>query len=190
MASIIEIPALRTPRLLLRGFAAADWDAFAVMEADPEVRRYRGGNVLSRAEAWTSMQLVLGQWGLRGYGVFALTETVSGRFAGIAGVLHPADWPEPELAYSLARPFWRQGLASEAAAAARDWAFAAHGFEHLASFILADNAASVRVAARLGATREGTVTLRGFVAQRWVHPRPGTGKNLSRAAGESLPPGA
>lgn len=175
MSPSAAAPILRTPRLLLRGFTRADVDAFAAMEADPEVRRYRGGNTLDRQQAWTSVQLHLGQWPLRGYGVFAVTDAGDGGFRGFAGLLHPADWPEPELAYSLARPFWGQGLATEAATAVRDWAFATFGLPELASFILPGNLASQRVAARIGAVREGSVTVRGLVAERWVHPAPGRG---------------
>jgi RimJ/RimL family protein N-acetyltransferase len=90
-------------------------------------------------------------------------------------VLHPLEWPEPELAYTLDQPFWGQGLAVEAARAARDWAFARLGMSRLASFILPDNARSIRVAKKLGAVREGTVELREFDAEWWVHRSPGHG---------------
>ena len=175
MTTTIRIPTLETDRLVLRAFRPADWDRFADMESKPEMRRYRGANLLSREEAWASMQLILGQWGLRGYGLFAVAERGGAPFIGFAGVLHPADWPEPELAYSLDVPFWGQGFAVEAAAAARDWAFADHDFERLASFILPDNSRSIAVAQTLGAVREGMVALRGFAAEWWVHRRPGAG---------------
>ena len=122
MSTTFEIPTLRTERLTLRAFRAADLDALAAMQANPEVRRFLGGNLLSRAEAWALMERILGQWALRGYGMFAVE--AEGRCAGWAGVLHPLEWPEPELAYSLDQPFWGRGLATEAARAARDWAFA------------------------------------------------------------------
>jgi RimJ/RimL family protein N-acetyltransferase len=178
MTTTFEIPTLRTARLVLRGFGAADLDAWAAMEADPEVRRYRGNNARTRAEAWTAMESALGQWALRGYGLFALEFAADACFAGFAGILHPADWPEPELGYSLAQEFWGQGLATEAAGAARDWAFARHGFARLASFILPDNARSIRVAERLGAVREGMVEVRGFQAEWWVHFAPGRGPTV------------
>jgi RimJ/RimL family protein N-acetyltransferase len=171
MSTKFEIPTLCTGRLVLRAFRAADIDAWAAMEADPEVRRYRGNDPRSRDEAWTAMQASLGQWALRGYGVFAVERISDGGFIGIAGIMHPADWPEPELGYSLARPAWGNGYAIEAAAAARDWAFRSHGFARLASFILPENTRSARVAERLGAILDGTITLRGFQAQWWVHRR-------------------
>jgi RimJ/RimL family protein N-acetyltransferase len=83
----------------------------------------------------------------------------------------PPEWPEPELDYSLDQPFWGRGLATEAARAARDWAFATLDFDRLASFIRPDNARSIRVAEKLGASREGMVDLRGSQAEWWVHRR-------------------
>jgi RimJ/RimL family protein N-acetyltransferase len=175
MGTTFEIPTLHTDRLVLRAFRATDIDAWAPMEADPEVRRFRGNNLRSRSEVWGMMETSLGQWALRGYGVFAIELAADGRFAGFAGVLHPADWPEAELSYSLARDFWGSGLATEAARAARDWAFANRGFSRLASFIWPGNVRSIRVAEKLGAVRESMVTLRGFEAQWWVHFSPGSG---------------
>ncbi len=175
MTTTIEIPTLETPRLILRSFRITDWDAYAAMEAKPAVRAYRGGNLYDRVQSFTAMQQLIGQWGLRGYGVFALELRAGGAFAGLAGVLHPADWPEPEIAYSLDEPFWGQGLATEAAGAVRDWAFDRFQFPRLVSFIMRENVASQRVAARLGAVRDEPVNLRGFAVERWVHPAPGRG---------------
>jgi RimJ/RimL family protein N-acetyltransferase len=169
MTTTFEIPTLRTERLVLRAFRASDIDAWAAMEANPEVRRYRGNNPRTRNEAWTAMATNLGQWALLGYGVFALERVCDGAFIGSCGVNHPEDWPEAELAYALAQEHWGQGLAAEAVAAAREWAFASHGFSRLASFILPDNSRSIRVAEKLGATREGMAMLRGVEAEWWVH---------------------
>jgi RimJ/RimL family protein N-acetyltransferase len=173
MTTTFEIPTLRTPRLTLRAFRPGDFGAWAAMEADPDVRRYRGNNPRTRDEAWRAMETILGQWALRGYGVFALQRNADDRFVGFAGVLHPPDWVEPELAYSLAREAWGGGIAAEAAAAARDWAFARQGFRRMASFIIPENIQSIRVAEKLGAVREGTLLLRGFEVQWWVHHAPG-----------------
>jgi len=169
MSATFEIPTLRTQRLLLRAFRAEDIDAWAAMEADPEVRRYRGNNPRSREQSWAVMESSLGQWALRGYGLFAIERVADGCFIGFTGVLHPADWPEPELSYSLARAAWGRGFATEAARTARAWAFSQPGFERLASFILPENTRSIRVAQKLGATLDGIVTLRGFDAEWWVH---------------------
>lgn len=169
----MAIPTLTTDRLTLRGFRAGDWDAFAAMNADPRVRQWLGGKLLSRSDTWAQMETFLGQWALRGYGIFALE--VDGRFAGRVGLLHPADWPEPELAWTLVAEFWGRGLATEAARCARDWAFGCLGRHRLVSYILPQNDRSRRVAERLGAVSNGTITLRGLTPDVWEHPAPGHG---------------
>lgn len=174
MATLIEIPTLHAARLMLRAFRAADLDGLAAMNADPDVRHFLyAGRAPTREECWMQMAFAIGQWGLRGYGLFAVE--VDGRFAGRIGVLHPPEWPEPELAYALNAPYRGQGLATEAVAVVRDWAFAQFGFARMASFILPANVRSAGVAARLGAVKEGTIELRGFVADWWVHRPPGAG---------------
>ena len=163
-----EIPTLTTERLRLRAFQANDLDAYAEMQANPEVMRYLvAGRTSTRAEVWRTMATSLGGWALRGYGMFAVE--VEGHCAGWAGVLHPLEWPEPELAYSLDQPFWGRGIATEAVRAARAWAFTRLDVTRLASFIMSDNARSARVAQKLGAVRDGTTTIRGFAVDWWVH---------------------
>ena len=51
------------------------------------------------------MATFLGQWALRGYGVWACEKIDGGAFIGAVGIFHPLDWPEPEIIYSLDRPF-------------------------------------------------------------------------------------
>ena len=169
----MRIPILATDRLVLRQLRASDWDAYAAMNADPTVRQALGGKTLSREESWTEMQLFLGQWTLRLYGIFAV-ET-DGCFAGRVGILHPADWREPELCWTLAASFWGRGLATEAAAEVRRWAFENFGWDRLVSYITPDNIHSRRVAERLGAVRQEQIVLRGVLSDVWVHPRPGLG---------------
>jgi RimJ/RimL family protein N-acetyltransferase len=169
----MDIPILTTRQLVLRGLCAADWDAYAALSADSRVRDWLGGKLLSREESWTQMALFLGQWALRGYGIFAVE--CGGRLAGRVGLLHLMGWQEPELAWTLAPDFWGQGLATEAAATVRDWAFASFGFGRLVSYILPSNARSRRVAEKLGAARTETILRAGMPHDVWEHPAPGRG---------------
>jgi RimJ/RimL family protein N-acetyltransferase len=170
------VPRLVTGRLVLRGFTEADLDAYAAMQADPEVMRHLGvgpaaGKPRTREESWTGMALLMGQWALKGYGTFAVEDRATGRFLGRAGILDLAGWPEPELAYAFARDAWGQGYATEACRAALDWAWRHMAAERIVSFIKPGNAASERVAARLGAVREGPTELLGVACDLWVHRR-------------------
>ncbi len=170
-----EIPTLTTDRLRLRAFQAGDLDAYAAMQADPEVMRYLlTGQTSTRAEVWRTMATSLGSWALRGHGMWACAKRDDGAFVGSVGIFQPLDWPEPEIAYSLDRPYWRQGYATEAAMAARDWLFAHCPLPRAAGFIRPENDASKRVAERLGAIYERNFELRGVTFEYWGHFRVGT----------------
>jgi RimJ/RimL family protein N-acetyltransferase len=171
----VPIPTLLTPRLTLRALEAGDLDAFAAMHANPEVMRTLGTGVTrSRAETWDGMARMLGQWALRGYGMFAVVESSTGRFIGRAGILHPYEWEEPELAYGLDQPYWGRGYATEAAVILHRWAFLQKNLPSLVSYVVPGNERSVRVLEKLGATSVGMVTLFGTIAaERWQHRTPG-----------------
>lgn len=172
--AIFEIPTVITDRLRLRAFQASDLDAYATMQANPDVMRYLvTGRTSSRAEVWRTMATSLGGWALRGYGMWACEKIDDGAFVGSVGVFQPLDWPEPEIAYSLDQSFWRQGFATEGARAARDWLFGHFPLPRAASFIRPDNHASKRVTERLGAVCERTFELRGATYEYWVHSRAG-----------------
>jgi len=165
------IPTLETPRLRLRAFRDSDLDAFAAMQADPEVMRFLGltGATRSRAESWTGMAVAMGQWVLKGFGMWVWEERATGRFVGRGGILDLFGWPQPELAYALARSEWGQGYAQEACRAALDWGFATLGRESFASFIKPGNEPSRRTAEKLGAVHEGMTELMGVPCELWVH---------------------
>ena len=105
-----SIPTVVTARLRLRAFRAGDLEAYAAMQANPEVMRYLlTGHTATRAEVWRTMATFLGAWPLRGYGVWACEKIEGGAFIGSVGIYEALDWPEPEIIYSLDQPFWHQG---------------------------------------------------------------------------------
>jgi [ribosomal protein S5]-alanine N-acetyltransferase len=67
-----------------------------------------------------------------------------------------------EIGYHLRRDFWGQGLATEAAIACRDWAFANLKTDRLISLIRPENLPSRRVAERNGMTIWKEVNWRGL----------------------------
>jgi RimJ/RimL family protein N-acetyltransferase len=145
-------PRVETPRLLLREWRDSDFEPHAAMCADPEVMRFLGGT-LDRAESWKRMAEHAGHWTLRGYGKWAVERRDSGAWIGRVGLWHPPDWPGVEVGWTLVRDGWRQGFATEAAAAAVGWGWANLEIDRLVSLIEPDNAASIRVAERLGMRR-------------------------------------
>jgi RimJ/RimL family protein N-acetyltransferase len=142
---------LQTDRLTLRMLGEADFDAYAEMCADPEVMRYIGdGQPLARPMAWRNLAMMVGHWSLRGYGLWAAEERSSGVLVGRIGFWNPEGWPGFELGWMLRRSFWGRGFATEGARAALQFAFTRLGQPQVVSLIYPDNAASIRVAQRLG----------------------------------------
>ena len=158
-----EFPILETERLVLRAPVQEDAEALAPMYADPEVMRYLGdGRTLSRKETERSVRRMIDGWHRDGFGLFTTVrkddETVIGRVGLI--LWDPETWQvksadaegpsELEVGYTIGRPFWGRGYATEASRAARDFALRELGAERLIALIIYGNDASERVARKLG----------------------------------------
>jgi RimJ/RimL family protein N-acetyltransferase len=162
---------VETARLVLRGWTESDFDAHAAMSADPEVMRYMGG-VLDRAQSWREMALHAGHWTLRGYGQWAVERKSDGVLLGRIGLWNPEGWPGLEVGWKLARHAWRHGYATEGARAAMRWAWDVLDAERLISVIHPENAASIRVAERLGLRRVREEVVNGKPAAIFAIERP------------------
>jgi RimJ/RimL family protein N-acetyltransferase len=156
---------LETERLILRMLRASDFDAYAAMCADPEVMRYLGdGQPLERSIAWRNLALMIGHWSLRGYGLWAAEERSSSELVGRIGLWNPEGWPGLEVGWMLRRASWGQGLATEGARAALQYAFDTLQQPHMISLIRPENMASIRVAQRLGEQLLETTQFMGHTA--------------------------
>jgi RimJ/RimL family protein N-acetyltransferase len=96
-----------------------------------------------------------GHWELRGFGQWAIFERDGGELVGRTGLIRPEGWPGLEVGWLMARDRWGRGYAPEAAGAAVEWGREALGLEHVISLIEDHNAASQRVAEKLGMREEG-----------------------------------
>lgn len=143
------------------------------MSADPEVMRYIGdGGVLDQGQSWREIAMHIGHWVLRGYGQWAVERKEDGASIGRAGLWNPPGWPGLEVGWKLARHAWGRGYATEAGQAAIEWAWHTLDAEELISVIQPDNAASIRVAERLGMRplRESTVKGQAVVIHGIARP--------------------
>lgn len=162
---------ITTDRLVLRLPAADDVEAYAAMVADPEVNRYVGGSALARPEnAFRSLGWLIGHWHLRGYGPWLVTERTTDALVGRVGGYFPLDWPAPEIAWTLARPFWSKGYAREAALAARAAVLTHLAPERLVSLVATENERSANLARRLGCTAAETREIEDFPCIVFEHP--------------------
>lgn len=162
---MIEIPVLRTDRLVLRGFEPRDEEPYIALMADPEVTRYLGdGRPLGRVDAWRQLAMLVGHWQLRGYGLWAVEERSTGRLIGRIGGHNPEGWPAFEIGYTLARDAWGKGYAREGAAAALAYARQTLQRDEIISIIRPANNGSIRVATSLGARPAETIDFLGAPA--------------------------
>lgn len=162
---------IQTERLLLRQLSEADFEAYARICADQNVMKFLGG-VMTRVEAWRHLAFLVGHWQLRGYGMFAVEEKVTGKFIGRVGFMNPGGWPAFELGWTLAPEAQGRGYATEAAKRLLAYAFDELDQPHVISLIHRDNAPSIRVADRLGEKLEGATEVMGRPVQIYGIARP------------------
>lgn len=152
----MSVPVIETERLILRGHRLEDFDALARMWGDPEVVRYIGGKPSTRDESWARLLRYVGHWPLLGYGFWAVERKGDARFVGDVGF---ANWERevtppldgmPEGGWVFIAESQGRGLATEAVRAAVDWIDANVARNTTACIINDDNAASIRVAHKLG----------------------------------------
>lgn len=147
---------LQTDRLILRPLRSDDLDAFAAMNADPEVMRYFPA-CLSRSETEALMIRMERHFARYGFGWWALESKDGAPFIGFAGLLCPAleahFTPCVEVGWRLAHAHWGHGYATEAGQASLDFAFESLVLDEIVAMTVCDNHRSRAVMERLGMTR-------------------------------------
>ena len=166
-------PEIDTPRLRLREFRATDLDDYVASVGDPDVMKYIGdGAPMGREDAWRSMAVMSGHWNLRGYGLWAIEEKATGRVLGRVGYFYPEGWPSEEIGWLLRRDAWGHGYATEAASAALAQGRGLLGLDRVIAIIQPENAASIRLALRLGGALDRRIEFRGRQADVYTVPLP------------------
>lgn len=152
---------IATARLRLRRWRASDAEKMSAINSDPEVTQYLNTQIdASTLDCFVDN--AADHWRTHGFGLFALEVldgAAAGDLIGFAGVSYPSSIPDmarcPELAWRLSRAWWGLGLATEAAAAAWQYAREVLGVPSVVSIIHPENARSQSVARKLGMYRAG-----------------------------------
>jgi RimJ/RimL family protein N-acetyltransferase len=96
----------------------------------------------------------------------------SGEILGRAGLWNAQGGPGVELGWIIRRSAWGRNYATEAAGSPLDWAWLHTNVDHIITVIRAENAASIRVAEKLGERLESTETRDGTTAYTFgIHRR-------------------
>jgi [ribosomal protein S5]-alanine N-acetyltransferase len=160
----VPLPRLAGERVLLRGVRAGDFEDFYAIHSDRSVQRYWS------FPAWTQRDQATAYFASALAGrdpavrlCWAIARRDDDRLLGVA-TLFAIDRPQgrAEVGYALASAHWGQGYAREALRLVLAHAFDALGLRRIEADIDPRNAASCRVAERLGFVREG------MLRERWV----------------------
>ncbi len=146
MARILE-----TARLALREFVPEDAEALARILCDAETMRYYPAPFTrSQVEEWIERNRQ--RYKNNGVGLWAMLLKSGGELIGDCGIIRQQIEGEflYEVGYHLRRDHWGQGLATEAAVACREWAFANLNTDRVISLIRPENLPSCKVAERNG----------------------------------------
>lgn len=169
-------PILRTSRLALRRFTAADGGHLLELDGDPAVMRYLEPRTKSRAEVENDVlpRFLAYYLRYRNLGFWAAETRADGQFVGWFGlrpVVPGSDamvgWPDAVpgdtgvvmLGYRLRRAAWGCGFATEGSVALVRRAFAELGVAEIVATTMAVNAGSRRVLEKAGLRYARTVYL-------------------------------
>jgi RimJ/RimL family protein N-acetyltransferase len=155
---------IETDRLTLRKPKLGDARALQAAYGDPEVMRFIGEGAtrdLEQTREWVKRSLA--RWKADGFGAFVIERKEDKKVLGRSGFLvwNSETWQTGtlaefddagvvELGWIVAKAYWGQGYATEAATASRDHAFRDLKLTRLISLIQKGNDRSVRVAEKIG----------------------------------------
>jgi len=160
-----------TERLIAERLHEGHLQDLVALHLDPDVSRYLGG-VRSAEATETYLKVNVAHWDRHGFGLWVL-RTKSGEFAGRAGIRHVVveDTGEIEIAYTLKRTFWGQGLASEIATALTTIARLQLRLPSLVGLVAVANGASRRVLEKTGFSLERRAIFHGAEVVLYRSPR-------------------
>jgi RimJ/RimL family protein N-acetyltransferase len=148
---------LTTERLLLRIWADSDREPLSEMNADPQVMEFFPA-LLTRSESDSLVDSFVAEQADRGFCPWAAHLRESSQFIGFVGLHVLPDYlpaaPGVEVGWRLARRFWGNGYATEAATASVGFGFASLGLNEIVSMTSVVNIRSRHVMERLGMTHD------------------------------------
>jgi RimJ/RimL family protein N-acetyltransferase len=172
MQLVAGIAPIDTCRLCLRVFELADLDVLAKINSDPEVMRHTGnGNTVSREETEKRLHAYLEHWRQHGFGLRAAIHKSDYRFVGFCGLQFVAGTQEIEIGFRLARQYWGQGLATEAARAVLRHGLQVLGLRRIIGLAHPANRASQRVLEKNGLKLEKNAYYYGHLVRCYAIER-------------------
>jgi len=149
--TMINIPKLRSDRLLLRSLDENDITPLQLIMGKPGMLRYFPNQEPPTIDKVTSLiASQIEHWNAHGYGWWAVDFGPEELFIGWAGLQFLPDTDETEIAYLLESSYWGKGLGTEAATAGVRYGFKELGLDQIVAIVHPENIASQRVAQKAG----------------------------------------
>lgn len=149
---------LQTERLLLRQWTDDDFASFAEICADKEVMEYFP-SPLAEDESFDTGSRIQSLIHERGWGFWAVEIPNQARFIGFVGLHTPKQSltfsPCVEIGWRLAKAYWNQGYATEAARESLRYGFTKLGLNEIVSFTTVANVRSQAVMKKIGMSDTG-----------------------------------
>lgn len=147
-----QLPRLETARLLVRSARLADYPVWNEIMMGPN-GVFLGGPWDDRG-AYLDFEQCVGNWFLRGFGLWAVEDKESISVSGFVAHGHEYGCLEAELGFLLVETTHGRRIATEAASAVRDYAFNVLKQTSLVLYFDPRNGASRAVPVKLGATQD------------------------------------
>jgi RimJ/RimL family protein N-acetyltransferase len=160
-----------TSRLALRRWQAGDAELVAPIYAKSEVMRFIPGGTWSIEQTRRIVDRMTELERENGFGYYPVVRRSGGAPIGHCGLGRLENGDEIEVAYVFDVPFWRQGYASEAAAAAVAFGFEV-GIERIVAVAFPENAGSIGVMRKIGMHRVGRAHHFGATLEKYEIIRP------------------
>jgi RimJ/RimL family protein N-acetyltransferase len=160
---------IETERLILHPMQADDFDALLEIFTDPNVMASFDCAPFTHAQMEHWLKRNLDHQAEFGYGLFSIIRKSDGKLIGDCGLeqMEVDGIQAAELGYDFRSDVWKQGFATEAASAVRDFAFQVLGLPQLISLIRVGNIASQRVAEKVGMKKVTTFERYGIQYYRY-----------------------
>lgn len=167
----MPIGEVRTARLVLRRPRPEDATSVLAVLGDPRAVEHNPSDRVSDLDtAGVLVARWIQHWSAHGFGYWCVFKHDSDELAGICGLKRMTVHGQPvlNLLYRLRPEHWRQGYATEAASAVLAWAREQHLDGTILARVQLENAASQRVATKLGLHRDAALDVMGDDGMDWA----------------------